>query len=341
MIVFNPNTVFNMKPRSLSIRTACRRRHQTVSGNNWSKVLFRTHSTHSHSHSHSHGHHHGEGDIEGARAYCRELLRYAISFHYYRNTITDRLPPHQLRTSDYPSYILQTFIPPSARDANLAIRAFNIDVARVADQVSNTTVGKIRLQFFRDAIDRCYTGHAPKEPVLTLISKVLHDGTPLSKSFWSKIISAREQYLGNVTFTTLAALESYAESTYSSLQYLSLESMHYRSTDLDHVASHIGKAAGITAVLRGTPLMAAPGPNSLSAAVLLPVDICAQHGLRQEDVIRRGGEAEGLKDVIFTIATRANDHLITAREMLEKASDEGKGPAFSTFLPAVSCSLSV
>ncbi|KAF3930615.1 hypothetical protein ABW19_dt0205288 [Dactylella cylindrospora] len=245
-----------------------------------------------------------------------------------------------LRTHDYPSYLLSAFIPSIARDANLAIRAFNIDVARVADQVSNLTVGRMRMQFWRDTIEKTYAGHPPQEPVALLLAKVLHnDGIQLTKSFLMKVISARDQYLSNQAFTALDALETYSESTYSSLHYLSLESLNYRSTNLDHVASHIGKASGIAAVIRGTPLLASPGPNSVQSAVILPVDVCVQHGLRQEDVIRHGGDAEGLKDVIFAIATRANDHLITAREMLKHAGAEGKGAAFSTFLPAIPTSL--
>lgn len=42
----------------------------------------------------------------------------------------------------------------------------------------------------------------------------------------------------------------------------------------------------------------------------------AQHNCSQEDVLRFGSKAAGLKDVIFDVATRANDHLITARIML-------------------------
>ena len=39
--------------------------------------------------------------------------------------------------------------------------------------------------------------------------------------------------------------------------------------------------------------------------------------MREEDVLRRGAEAPGLRDAIFKVATRASDHLITAREMLK------------------------
>lgn len=51
--------------------------------------------------------------------------------------------------------------------------------------------------------------------------------------------------------------------------------------------------------------------------------------------MRMGPEAPGLKDAVFEIATRANDHMLTARKMLKEVGAEGRGVAFSTFLPAV------
>lgn len=42
----------------------------------------------------------------------------------------------------------------------------------------------------------------------------------------------------------------------------------------------------------------------------------AETGLKEEDVFRHGAEAPGLRDAVFTVATRASDHLITARQML-------------------------
>ena len=43
----------------------------------------------------------------------------------------------------------------------------------------------------------------------------------------------------------------------------------------------------------------------------------AQYGVVEEEVFRRGAKAPGLKNAVFAVATRANDHLITAREMLD------------------------
>ena len=48
----------------------------------------------------------------------------------------------------------------------------------------------------------------------------------------------------------------------------------------------------------------------------LPLDVMADVGLREEDVLRQGPDAPGLREAVFRVATRASDHLITARTML-------------------------
>ncbi len=156
----------------------------------------------------------------------------------------------------------------------------------------------------------------------------------MSKSWFLRIVSAREQYMSNAPYPSLEALEKYAENTYSTLLYLTLQSLPLTSLTADHIASHIGKAAGIVAVLRGLPLVAFPPPpkhhsnrsglagsldsqRSSQGAVTLPLDVMAEAGVREEDILRRGAEAPGLRDAVFAVATRASDHLITARQMLK------------------------
>jgi NADH dehydrogenase [ubiquinone] 1 alpha subcomplex assembly factor 6 len=134
--------------------------------------------------------------------------------------------------------------------------------------------------------------------------------------------------MDNRPFPSLTALEEYAENTYSTLMYMTLAAMPLRSVHTDHLASHIGKACGIVATLRGISVLAAPSQpiqsrsgvdvgNTRTPALLLPLDVMAQVGLKEEDVFRKGPDAEGLQDAVFKVATRANDHLITAREMLQ------------------------
>ena len=206
------------------------------------------------------------------------------------------------RTYDTPSYILQSFIPQSSRDAYLAIRAFNVEVARVADTTSTPTIGMMRMQFWRDAVAKALVGSPPKEPVAILLARAaeeLHERSSgksrLSKNWFHRIINTREQYLGNPPYPTLNSLETYAENTYSTLLYLTLSVLPQASITTDHIASHIGKAMGIAAVLRGIPFIAFPQPQPggtsghitgqggpTQGAVLLPLDVMADASVREE-----------------------------------------------------------
>lgn len=250
----------------------------------------------------------------------------------------DLLTAVSISQFDSPSYTLLYFIPPEIRSAYLAIRAFNVEVARVGDHVSNPTVGVMRMQFWRDLVNRTFSGSPPKEPVAVLLASALDDlgrrtdsPSNLNKAWFTKVINTREQYLNNSPYPSLDALERYAENTYSTLLYLTASALPMTSLTVDHLASHVGKASGIIAVLRGLPLIAFPPPQShhsnstgtlglpsggRQGAVMLPLDVMAQAGVREEDVYRSGADAPGLRDAVFVVATRASDHLITARTML-------------------------
>ncbi|KAK4212001.1 Squalene/phytoene synthase [Rhypophila decipiens] len=255
-----------------------------------------------------------EADIEQARKYC----------------------VNQLRQGDYDAYLIRQFVPRSARDAYDAIRTLNLELARLPESVSSPTIGQFRTQFWKDTVARTFAGNPPREPISILLHKAIVDlsdragpSSTNSLKFWLlRMIRTREQHMENKPFISLAALEEYGENTYATLMYVTLAAMPLRSVHMDHLASHIGKACGIVATLRGLPILAAPsqpirGPagssvgNTRNPAVLLPLDIMAEVGLREEDVFRKGPNAEGLQDAVFRVATRANDHLITAREMLK------------------------
>lgn len=235
---------------------------------------------------------------------------------------------------DSPSYTLSHFIQPHALPAYMAIRAFNIEISRIPDIVSNTTIGQMRHQFWKDTINKTFNANPPEEPVAILLASYIHDtGIRLNKTWFQKIISAREQALTRPGFTNTSALETYAESTYSTLLYLTLSALPLNSLTADHIASHIGKAAGIAAVLRGVPLLAFPPPPNTHSSnppgmglpmtrdrqriVNLPLDVMSQCGVREEDIFRNGGNAEGIRDAVFAVATRASDHLITARSLFK------------------------
>ncbi|KAL3486661.1 Squalene/phytoene synthase [Aspergillus germanicus] len=308
-----------------------------------------------------------EAEVASAQKYCLDLLA----------------------KYDRPSYTLSTFIPAQARYTYIALRALNSTLSLLPDTTTSHTIGLMRLQFWRDAITRTASGSPPKEPIAILLAHAMSDldartggSVRLSKIWLTRMISAREATLTNDPYPTLEALESYAENTYSTLLYLTLAGLPMASVTADHVASHVGKAAGIAAVLRGLPIVAFPGARRQApvndpsgtqvgggprqGAVMLPLDVMAQAGVKEEEVFRQGAEAPGLRDAVFAVATRASDHLITVQQMLSNlragkdvghdfeheeeeehqyAAREHESPleeinrAFGVFLPAVATRL--
>ncbi|KAI0431393.1 Squalene/phytoene synthase [Xylaria sp. FL1042] len=242
----------------------------------------------------------------------------------------------QLRQSDNDAFLIRNFLPKSRRDVYDAFRALNLELVRLPELVSNPTIGQLRMQFWRDAVNNTFAGRPPKEPIMIVLHRFLSDlaetdpkSNPGSIRFWLlRMINTREKHMENRPFPSLSALEDYAENTYSTLMYSTLAALSIQSMHMDHLASHIGKACGIAAMCRGIPVLAAPtqpvkspdGANvaaSRNPVLLLPLDIMAETGLREEDAYRHGPEAQGFQDAVFKVATRANDHLITAREMLK------------------------
>lgn len=251
------------------------------------------------------------------------------------------------RTGDYEAFLIQQFIPRPARDTYLAARTLNLELARLPETVSNAAIGHMRMQFWRDSIQKVFAGNPPREPICVLFHAALAalaersaDTNPTSLKFWlQRLLNARAQRMENYPYADTAALEDYAENTYSTLMYITLGTIPVHSMEIDHVASHIGKACGIVATIRGIPVLAAPKRQNIhtplgatmssrNPILLLPLDIMAEANVKEEDVYRNGPDAPGLRDAVFKVATRAHDHLITAQDLLrslrlgEKAGHE-------------------
>ena len=118
----------------------------------------------------------------------------------------------------------------------------------------------------------------------------------------------------------MESLTAHAESTTSTYLYLLLSMLNLSaSSTFSHAASHLGVAQCLHILLRALPYHASKG------RMVIPAEITARHGVRQEDVFRRGGNADGISDAVFEFATVANDNLLTAREMLKQTGAEGEG----------------
>src|SRR5437763_4064067 len=100
-----------------------------------------------------------------------------------------------VRRHDRNRYQTALFAPSDRREALLALYAFNYEIARVRETVTQPMLGQIRLQWWREVLDAAYAGAPPRhhhvvEPLTAAIREF-----PLSRELFDRLIDARERDL--------------------------------------------------------------------------------------------------------------------------------------------------
>lgn len=220
-----------------------------------------------------------------------------------------------------------------------AVRALNVELASIADSIdlrrqgsSSTLVppAKIRIQWWREAIDAIYSDPQQNQP----ISNSTYINHPVLRSLASsnvkqkcnrrlleRLIDARELDLERMSssprFTTVQDLLNYAEHTASSLVYLSLEICDVTDDDAAfQVASHLGLAGGIVTALRS-----ATTGDILSS---IPSELLPDPNQAMDDKTL-------LCQAVYELSCMARTHLDEARRLQHDTPKKG----WACFLPAV------
>jgi len=251
------------------------------------------------------------------------------SFFHFQKTVASAYAYCEklVKQSDYEGYLCGLLSPQSLRLTLWAIRAFNVETSKVKDVAKNQTIAMMRFQFWRDAVDKIYANKPPHNPVSIALADAIKTHK-ISKMWFKRIIDEREKNLELGSFFSTQDAEKYAENTFATLLYMTLESAGLKSLAIDHVASHLGKAIGIATLIRGTPF------HIKDRVILIPVELLNKHNVVEEKVFR-GEVTENFRDAVFEFATLANDHLITARSF----KDQIPKNATILFLPAIPCEI--
>src|SRR5450631_1247375 len=161
-----------------------------------------------------------------------------------------------VRSHDFVRYGSSLFMPATARRGLLALYAFNVEISRVRDTVSQALPGEIRLQWWRDTLEGAGHGGVEGNPVAAeLLRAIGQCDLPLESL--SRLIDEHAFDLYNDPMPTLAALEGYANDTSAALFALATRIMGAPSGVTDHLARHAGLAEGFARVIAALPRDAA------------------------------------------------------------------------------------
>ena len=156
-----------------------------------------------------------------------------------------------LREHDYARYIASLYLDEELRQAAFAIFAFDVEISRIASQVSEPMPGEIRIQWWRDTLksNEQDVGHPVAEALKFIINKYQ---LPLDK--FDAILNAHIFDLYHDAMKTREDLETYLGETQSYLfQLLCMADGSKPDTNLADACGHSGVLFGIVKLLKALP----------------------------------------------------------------------------------------
>jgi phytoene synthase len=219
-----------------------------------------------------------------------------------------------VRAHDFARYASTLFAPVALRRALLALYAFNTEISRVREQVSQPLPGEIRMQWWTDMLAGAGHGGVEGNPVAAeLLLAIRTHRLPAERL--SRLIDEHQFDLYNDPMPTMAALEGYIGDTSSALFSLGAEIAGQQSPEIEHLARHAGLAQGIVQVIAALPL------DASRRQLFVPLQLLEQHGIGMEEVFA-GKQTPKLRAALDQLIGEARGHLKTALALLENAPPE-------------------
>jgi len=197
-----------------------------------------------------------------------------------------------VRSVDADRFLLSMFVQADRREDLWALLAFNYEISKTRDVVSESTLGLIRLQWWRDSIASIYDqGDVPEHEVLKPLAVAVKKYN-LPREHFDKLIYAREFDLEDVLPGNVEGLMNYADFTTTPLLALAVQVCG--GDPEQEVLQPIAMNYTVAKVLRSTAVYAQGGRCLLPEDLLVKYDVSRENFL--EDDVR-----EALKPLIEEI----------------------------------------
>jgi phytoene synthase len=219
-----------------------------------------------------------------------------------------------VRSHDFTRYASTLFLPAVQRRGLLAVYAFNVEISRVRDLVSQPLPGEIRMQWWTDMLAGAGHGGVEGNPVAAeLLLAINNWNLPVARL--SRMIDEHQFDLYNDPMPTMAALEGYINDTSSALFSLGAGILSGQSDEINHLARHAGLAQGLVQVMVALPL------DASRRQLFVPLQLLESHGVQMEEVFS-GRQTAKMRAALDQLIGDAREHLKTALALLTSVQPE-------------------
>jgi NADH dehydrogenase [ubiquinone] 1 alpha subcomplex assembly factor 6 len=220
-----------------------------------------------------------------------------------------------VRRHDHDRYLTVLHARVEDRPGLFGLYAFNVEVAKTREVVTEPALGEIRLQWWRETIEELYRGQCREHEVVKALADLLQE-RPLPEKALIDLIDAREVDLYDEQPQTLQQLETYAERTGGGIQALAALCVGASNGALE-AARHVGIAWALTGLVRALPWHLHHG------RVYIPADLMQEEGL-MDPMDSCADQVLALSRILRRIGDRARAHLICARQKAQSVAPEVK-----------------
>lgn len=215
----------------------------------------------------------------------------------------------EVRRSDRDRFLMTLFAPSEHREALFALYAFNIEISKTREVVSEAMLGAIRLQWWRDSVDTLYSDVPLRKHAVIEALDPFVMAHQLSRTHFDRLIDGRLIDLEEVPHQTMASLIDYADATSGALVRLSMEVLGGTKSDAAiEVAHKIGVAWALGGIARALPSLLQRG------RVVLPEELLARHRVDRRSMLNLK-PSEELNAAIGELVAEAREHLLDARAL--------------------------
>ena len=242
-----------------------------------------------------------------------------------RSAEEDRLSPVAalVRRHDRDRFQTVLFAPAARREALFALYAFNYEIARVRETVTQPVLGQIRLQWWRENIAAAFEGGVTRhQPVVEALTATIRQ-LLLTREHFDRLIDARESDLADEPLENLVALENYAEATSSRLVYLALGALGADTPAAIEAGRHIGIAYALAGLLRSARFHAGSGRRLISVEFNKNLDTPGKVAELRQIASQHLEAARGLVGAISRQALPALLPAVIARQSLARLKRAG------------------
>ncbi len=209
-----------------------------------------------------------------------------------------------VRRHDPDRFLTALFAPAPRREALFTLYAFNHELARAREAVSEPTLALIRLQWWREVVE----GTRKKHEVATPLSDAIAQGLLVPDDLLA-MIEGREAE-ADEAIPDRAVWQAYLAATAGGVMVAAGRLLGADEPLLSRLRV-LGTVHGVAGQLRNVPALARAG------RVLLPQDVLGAHGLTVHDVTAGQG-ADRLAQVLAELASEGRALLDQARGALPR-----------------------